>query len=94
MNFSWIFIFQPRVRVSGNFTKEYELTRRDSHRFYHEAWQSLNKDLKSERFHEIYIENWVRMVRMREGDGFDKTRFELSKGDIHKPRGQKEGRGI
>jgi len=70
----------------GNFTKEYEITRRETQRFYYETWKDMKSfaqkhtQLRSGEFRtkmkEQYVENMARLIRTREKDGFDRSRFE------------------
>ena len=67
----------------GNFTKKYEIARRETQRFYYETWKdmkSMGKKMKSREFHdkmkENYVEIMARLLRTREKDGFDRNRYE------------------
>ena len=58
----------------GNFTKEYEITRRETQRFYHETWKDMKSfaqkhtQLRSGEFRtkmkEQYVENMARLIRL------------------------------
>ena len=67
---------------------EYEMTRRDSERFYHETWKNIkalakkNSQLRGEfkfKMREQFIENMAKFKKMRENDGFDGKRFGFTK---------------
>ena len=68
----------------NNFTKIYELTRRNAQRFYYESWKSMKKYLKDHSFknsplmREQYIETMARYERIREKDGFDILRYSMT----------------
>ena len=58
----------------GNFTKEYEITRRETQRFYYETWKDMKSfaqkhtQLRSGEFRtkmkEQYVENMARLIRL------------------------------
>ena len=66
-------IFQKSKEV-GNFTKEYEITRRETQRFYYETWKDMKSfaqkhtQLRSGEFRtkmkEQYVENMARLIRL------------------------------
>ena len=66
-------IFQKSKEL-GNFTKEYEITRRETQRFYYETWKDMKSfaqkhtQLRSGEFRtkmkEQYVENMARLIRL------------------------------
>ena len=66
-------IFQ-KSKEFGNFTKEYEITRRETQRFYYETWKDMKSfaqkhtQLRSGEFRtkmkEQYVENMARLIRL------------------------------
>ena len=74
---SQILIFLQNFQKSkevGNFTKEYEITRRETQRFYYETWKDMKSfaqkhtQLRSGEFRtkmkEQYVENMARLIRL------------------------------
>ena len=71
----WIFLqFFQKSKQVGNFTKEYEITRRETQRFYYETGKDMKSfaqkhtQLRSGEFRtkmkEQYVENMARLIRL------------------------------
>ena len=64
-------LLQQSKRITGNFTKSYEISRREAQRFYYENWKmmkihlknhSINRNPFSVLMREHYIENMERIM--------------------------------
>ena len=66
-----LYNLQQAKRITGNFTKNYEISRRDAQRFYYENWKmmkihlrnhSINRNPYSVLMREHYIETMERIM--------------------------------
>ena len=64
-------LLQQSKRITGNFTKSYEISRREAQRFYYENWKMMKMHLKNHSINrnpfsvlmrEHYIENMERIM--------------------------------
>ena len=75
----------------GNFTKEYEITRRETQRFYYETWKDMKSfaqkhtQLRSGEFRtkmkEQYVENMARLIRLVQIIRFNPIKSRFLRGD-------------
>ena len=75
----------------GNFTKDYEITRRETQRFYYETWKDMKSfaqkhtQLRSGEFRtkmkEQYVENMARLIRLVQIIRFNPIKSRFLRGD-------------